>query len=463
MSLIQEKEIILGPMISLKGFPNYYIEELKYLCTLKNPKYEFWLKRFESSFNKEYFLLNNPEPKEKTILYKESFDNFFVPRGLIYKITNDFPEVEIKNLTITNSLLPDQSFNLKGDYWPGQKEVVEKLQHINFALFVAPTGAGKTNIAIQLVAALNQTTLFLVHSEALMEQAKLRVKKLLDVDACLYGAGKKEVGPFTIGMVQTLTKRNLKDIVKYFGVVILDEAHHAPAETFTELLNQFYASHVYGMSATFNSTLKQAELTIGPLAYTVERSLLEEHNKIIVPEINFINTNWYSKRRYNEGQSNILISDLCKNTSRNAVISDTISKYHFARKSVVLSDRTDQLDILAKDFEHLNPAVFHNKKPKKQVQEAYDSIMEGNALVFSTYGKISEGFDAPDWDQIFFASPPGGMTKTEQSIGRIVRYSPNKETPRVWDFVDGNQNELINRWLNNRKKVYDKINAKVKE
>ena len=93
----------------------------------------------------------------------------------------------------------------------------------------------------------------LVHTLDLLEQMQENVRHWLGVSPGIIGGGRWDPREtITVATVQTLIRRKkeLPGLVKQFGTLLLDEAHHVPAATFTGIIQKFPAKYRYGLSAT---------------------------------------------------------------------------------------------------------------------------------------------------------------------------------------------------------------------
>ena len=127
---------------------------------------------------------------------------------------------------------------------PYQKAAVEAviLAHqrgIQRALIALPTGTGKTIVFAQLIRRRQGRALVLAHRDELIEQA---VQKLLWVDPGLdIGVVKAErdehQAEVVVASVQTLSRKaRLQRLRPDFDTVVVDEAHHATADSYLRIL-----------------------------------------------------------------------------------------------------------------------------------------------------------------------------------------------------------------------------------
>jgi len=176
-------------------------------------------------------------------------------------------------------LFPNQDTLPKGGFGnlialPFRDEQVEAvsqmLPHDNGVL-AATTAFGKTVIGAKLIAERKVNTLVLVHTQQLLEQWKQRLTQFLTIYEELpadpvkrrgrkkvrsiigqLGGGKKILsGIIDIALMQSLVKGDeVKDAVRDYGMVIVDECHHVPAFSFEQILKNVSAKYVYGLTAT---------------------------------------------------------------------------------------------------------------------------------------------------------------------------------------------------------------------
>ena len=110
----------------------------------------------------------------------------------------------------------------------------------------APTGSGKTFLALNLIAKLGQKTLVLVRNKDLAAQWLTEIHRVLGIEAGLIGAGKRTDGEIVVGLMQTVSTQSPHG----FGCVVLDEAHNAPAWQAFDILNRTTARYRVGLTAT---------------------------------------------------------------------------------------------------------------------------------------------------------------------------------------------------------------------
>jgi len=201
-------------------------------------------------------------------------------------------------------LLPSVTFEADIELRPYQRHPVAEALKRKGGMIVAPPGSGKTVMAMAIIAGAGQPALWLTHTKDLADQARERAVEFLGLDADeigMIGAGRRQIGKrLTIGMVQTLAKGMSDELANRVGLVVLDEAHHAPAATFTEVLNRLPARYRYGLTATpyrRDGLHPIMFYTCGYMIAEVARSDLFHEGRIIRPQIRQIHTGfWYDYR-----------------------------------------------------------------------------------------------------------------------------------------------------------------------
>ena len=128
----------------------------------------------------------------------------------------------------------------------------EAMRAARRVLYVAPTGSGKTVLFAAIAASVatkGKRAIILVHRRELVRQT---AEKLAGFGiACGYVvAGKPaDLGPpITVAAVQTLAVR--PSLVLEYDLVVIDEAHHAVAGTWSKVLERLPTARVLGVTAT---------------------------------------------------------------------------------------------------------------------------------------------------------------------------------------------------------------------
>ena len=395
----------------------------------------------------------------KTInLYQETEDFVKFPRGLVKDLFEIIPNVSIEDQTATNPVeFPKSNIELR-EY---QEKAVTEMMAKNQGVLVAPPGAGKTVMAVDMVMKRKQKTLVLCHTKDLKEQWLDRFQKFTGMmPGVIDDKNFDTEQPIIVGMVQSLTgKRLTEDFLNSFGCVILDESHHAPASTFERLINQFPARYRYGLTATperRDGLSFMLHGVFGPVIHTVEREELFSEGQIIKPIIRAVYTNFYMPE-CDDYRS--LLDGVTNDPDRIYQILTYLSiEAGNGHSCLVLSERISHIEDLFLIFgtveAGIKSEILTSKVPKAERKRILQDAEEGKVKVIFATKLADEGLDVPRLDRLFLTCPVRSGSKVTQQVGRIMRTFPGKQDAKVYDFVDKNIGLAWSQWLTRKREAY---------
>jgi DNA repair protein RadD len=144
---------------------------------------------------------------------------------------------------------------------PYQTDVIDRLRAAALkhrrVLLVAPTGSGKTVIASAIVhgaVAKGKRVLFLAHRRELIDQAVFKLwSSGIDAGVILAGRTPRPEQPVQVASTLTLWHRGFRGTAMEAppaDVIVVDEAHHARARTYEEILEHYPDAKILGLTAT---------------------------------------------------------------------------------------------------------------------------------------------------------------------------------------------------------------------
>jgi superfamily II DNA or RNA helicase len=303
----------------------------------------------------------------------------------------------------------------------------------------APTGFGKTVMATQLIAHGRRPTLVIVPKEDLMDSWEREVKAWLNVRPGRIQGPTCDIQPVTLAMIHTLAQRGLpQHLAELFGMVIWDECHRLPANTFAATSFQFPALIRVGLSATPKRIDGREPMifdSIGPIRVVQEAIQL-------VPHVALYKSPWRCPRNHKNqriwhdfGRTTHIEKDIAASPERNGLLLRVVHQaYEKGRRIVVFSTLVDHLKFLRESIvKHLkvpeeDTALYISGLKKKQREQAATK-----KVIFATYGMMGEGTDIPWLDVCVLGMPRANI---EQAIGRVLREHPDKPQPVVCDIQD---------------------------
>ena len=341
---------------------------------------------------------------------------------------------------------------------PYQVEAVRACVGSVHGVIVAPCGSGKTQAGCGIIDALTGgavaggRVLVLVHTADLLTQWVGRLKSVLGIDAAK-GAGTKAWAKacqgsagVVVATVQTLTRA---DYLGAWDVVIIDEAHHCPARTYTELLTRLEFRRIYGLTATPDREdgMGAAMLAwLGPVRYTVDRAQLVEAGQTMTPAVCRVDTGcWTMASEYTQ-----MVTELSTQPARDAIIWRQVMA-HGAWPQVLLTLRVEHAEALgamAPDGVRVEVVTGAGKDRAA----ALARVASGESQVLIATQLADEGLDLPALTAVHLTLPSRAAGRTEQRVGRIMRPSAGKATPVVYDYTD-DDTLCVSQWRS-RVKVY---------
>ena len=351
---------------------------------------------------------------------------------------------------------------------PHQSEALAALARWDCGIAVMPCGGGKTQLGIALSRQEIRAPLVIVHSVDLAKQWAERFKRVLGINATVVrgSTGALEAIAETVRRcdpviitVQTLCK--LRRVPTAFGVVIVDEAHHAPAKTWTDALGKVTGLRLYGLTATpqREDGWTPAMLAwLGPIRHTTTHEELQAAGYTVVPRIVKVDTGaWTESADFAE-----MLGELARQVGRNGLIADRVEA-HGAWPQLVLTARVDHAEHLADLLTRrgVRAQAATGKLSGKRRAELLAAVTEGDVQVLVATQLADEGLDLPELCALHLTLPARNAARTIQRVGRIMRPAPDKPTPVVYDYVDDDslcQSQWRSRW-----KVYRELGVKAFE
>jgi superfamily II DNA or RNA helicase len=329
--------------------------------------------------------------------------------------------------------------------------LLDELRRVASTLLVLPTGMGKTVIAARLASEWKRgNVLFLAHRVELLEQAadkltpELGYRPVIEQaqrgmeDGCLWQGGMVMVG-------SVATMRSPKRLEKFrehpFDLIVIDEAHHATAQSYRRVVDFFLglnpACKVVGITATPRRTDKTALGTIFTSCayqYAIDRGITEGwlvpvRNKVITVEnVDFSglrsSVNEFGESDYNQQD---LESVLIEEEPLHA-LAGPILKESGGRQGVVFTAGVAHAHLLAdiltrgtKDHAGLPAAaVDGDTDPERRAQILRD-FNDGKIRFLCNFNIFTEGWDCPPAALVAMGRMTKSVSVFTQMLGRVLR------------------------------------------
>lgn len=178
------------------------------------------------------------------------------------------------------------------------REMTEHLSRGEAAegMLQAPTGTGKTVMALMIAAELGLAPVVVVHKGVLFDQWQERILEdppvFPDANVGVVRGSTCELGDdvdIVVSMVQTLSNREASHpVFRWGGMLIADEAHRMAAPTFNEVVHKFRSRARLGITATPDRKDDGEPVffrSLGSVACQIEKALMK-------PAVRLVETGW---------------------------------------------------------------------------------------------------------------------------------------------------------------------------
>jgi superfamily II DNA or RNA helicase/HKD family nuclease len=325
-------------------------------------------------------------------------------------------------------------------------------------LGVAPTGTGKTLIAAfdyarQPFFGSRPRLLFLAHREELLRQARDRFRHVLRDESFgeLLGGGAEPASyDHLFATIQSLRSRGLLESqgAGYWEYVVLDEAHHVPADSYREIVASIQPRILLGLTATpermdGESILPWFDHRIADemrLWHAIERQYLVPFDYYGVHDgTDLSGLSWtrgcYAigelEQRYlgNTRRAGLIISEFC----------DFYGDWRQAR-AIGFCVSIAHAQFMAQSYRDAGiPALAITSESAADERARAASMLRNREVnVLFTVDLFNEGVDIPEVDCVLFLRPTESATVYLQQLGRGLRLDTGKTSCLVLDFI-GNQ------------------------
>ncbi|MFL5733084.1 MAG: DEAD/DEAH box helicase [Chloroflexia bacterium] len=335
---------------------------------------------------------------------------------------------------------------------------------------VLPTGAGKTLVGLLAITTLKTKTLICVPTLDLLGQWRaslLANAQLREEDVGTWGGGEKDLRPVTVITYDSAAIHTR--ILSQFGLLVFDEVHHLPADTYRTVAEGAIATARLGLSATpERSDLRHGDLDrlVGPVVYErlpaqlrEERHIADYRTEQISVDLTedervayaraaevyraYLRRNRISMRSGTDyerfliwrsgndphAREALLAHQAARKIALTAagkmhVVEDLLDR-HRGDRVLIFSEYNSLVDDLGRRF--CLPVVTH-KTPAPERKAILDGFRSGRFSKLATGRVLNEGVDLPDANVAIILS--GSATRREfiQRLGRVLR---PKETEAV--------------------------------
>jgi superfamily II DNA or RNA helicase len=327
------------------------------------------------------------------------------------------------------------------------KSAEAEMRGVRKQLWVLATGLGKTIIFAAHAARRGERTLVIAHRDELIEQAARKVRLVWpDADIGVVKGPRNEVGAqdVVVASVQSLSPRRLTRL-GHFGLVVVDEAHHATSASYTRVLETLRAGEVdgpllVGVTATPSRSdgkgLSQHfdEIVVDyPIVWGIRAGYLTDVRCKVV-ELADLDLSRVSVRHgdYSEGETGEAM------TAANAPwhVVDAWKRWASDRLTASFHPTVANAQDQAAEFQANGiPAACVSGVDLLERRHILRDFEAGRIRVVTNAMVLTEGWDCPPVSCIVMGRPTKSSGLYAQVLGRGLRPYPLKEDCLVLDVV----------------------------
>lgn len=338
---------------------------------------------------------------------------------------------------------------LRGYQFEAIESARERLKSYGSTVIVLATGLGKTVVASKLIAEWpHGNTLFLAHTKELIDQAADKLSYELGYRPAVE-MGERTAGFDTLyqgGMAVVASVQSMsgeKRLKKYsnnpFGLIIVDECHHATSSTYRKVIDHFRAINpgvkVVGLTATPNRTdgtalgtmFESVAFEMGIVPGIGEGWLVPiKQQSVVVDKLDF---SGIKTRKNMDGDQDFAPGEL------EAILMEEEIVHGMAKPTIELVGQRSTL-VFTASVKHahtmasvlrrygVTAAAVDGETPKEQRTEIVQQFSAGRIQFLCNCAVLTEGFDAPNCTAIVMGRPTKSLALYAQMLGRGLRPLP---------------------------------------
>ncbi len=316
---------------------------------------------------------------------------------------------------------------------PYQEEAVKSFSVSGNGVVVLPCGAGKTIVALGVMAHFRTNTLILATNITAVRQWIEEITDKLEVSSDHvgeYSGEKKEIRPITVSTYQILTYRRQGREFPHFelfdasnwGLIIYDEVHLLPAEIFRKT-SELQTRRRLGLTATLvREDGKEGEVftLIGPRRYEAPWRMLEAQGWIAAAKCIEIRLPLPDEHRiqYAMAKEKAKYRLAAENPKKGDLVEELLAR-HQGDQVLIIGQYVSQLGQLAQRF---GLPLITGKVPNQEREQLYRAFREENITTLVVSRVANFAVDLPEANVAIQISGTFGSRQEEaQRLGRILR------------------------------------------
>ena len=339
------------------------------------------------------------------------------------------------------------------DYQAEMKERIEAaFRSYQSVMVQMPTGTGKTILLAEVVKreklkVKNPCVWIVVHRRELVEQIRETLETMMNSfsTAGTIPSLLLDDSRIKVMSIQWLS-RHYQDMAEKPSLIVIDEAHHAVAKTYKEVMDAFPESKKLGLTATPCRLTKRGFTDLFDVllqSWSAKKFIadgwlsLYDYMSIREDSEDWRVVNSLKKRGADGDFSLREMSEKLNVQPSIKRLCDTVMRYAANKKGIVYAIDIKHAEHIAEHYrEHgINAIAISSKTPNDERRLTIDKFKAGQIQVLVNVDLFGEGFDCPDVEFIQLARPTLSLAKYLQQVGRGMRVFEGKKYCLILDNV----------------------------
>lgn len=348
--------------------------------------------------------------------------------------------------------LSRRDFTLRDYQQEAKEKIFEQWDYVDNVLYQMPTGTGKTRLFTSLIRDLSLSSLqenrrkgvlIIAHRTELIDQIDNSLNKYRIPHGIIAGSfkGQRDLSiPVQVASIQTITHPSNRELAQAFHAdfIIIDEAHHAIARSYTKLWHYYPESKKLGVTAT---------------PWRMDGRGFRDNFDTLIPSMSikeFLAKGWLAPYKYysvpfdSRLRSEIeairefgIDGDYKTSTLENIVdtgrirsqLLDSYFEFVPGKKGIIYSISRTHSKNICRQFRDagIRIADIDSETPAPLRNQLVQDFKRGEIDILVNVDIFSEGFDCPDLEFVQLARPTRSLVKFIQQVGRGLRRNDDKQ------------------------------------
>ena len=334
------------------------------------------------------------------------------------------------------------------DYQEDMKERIEKALRLHRSVMAQmPTGTGKTYLLTAVIDSFvsnnpMEKVWIVAHRRELVSQIDETVRKFHSYSASNTSSLLSSVKAMSIQWLM----RHYDEIEEVPGMIVIDEAHHALAQTYKEMWERFPKAKFLGLTATpcrLNgkgfTDLFDVLVQSWDVPEFISKGRLATYDFVSIKSDGVTQRliDSLQKRGADGDYQNKEMDMLLNKKPSIERLYRSLEEYGKDRKGIVYAINISHAQKITKLYqEHGVKAIaIDSKTPATERQQDIEAFKKGDIQVLVNVDIFSEGFDCPDVEFVQLARPTLSLAKYLQMVGRGLRVAKGKKNCVIIDNV----------------------------